>query len=45
MAAGVAVDTQEAVREQAALQIAADLALDEAGDGGASCASSGSWRA
>jgi len=31
--AGVAVDAQEAVGQHATLEIGADLALDEAGDG------------
>ena len=41
VAAGVAVDTEEAVGEHAALEIGADLALDEAGDGGAPRSHSG----
>ena len=41
MDAGIAVDAQEAVREHAALEVAPDLPLDEAGDGGARRSRSG----
>jgi hypothetical protein len=44
MAAGVAVDTEEAVGEHAAFEIAPDLAFDEAGDGGAGFSSPGQER-
>ncbi len=44
MAACVAVDKKEAVGEQSALEVRADLAFDEAGDRGACRASAGEER-
>ncbi len=35
MSAGVAVDAEESVGQDAAIEVGADLALDEAGDEGA----------